>query len=188
MSDQALTWDDVIPLLPELRTIALGLLSHEGQAHSVQPSELVQTALRRQKPGGWKTPFDQVEVTWENRGQFFGQMHRAMVQALIERGRQRNRVRQIKTVQLENFTPDDFRSTAKDQPELFEALAQALETMGQTHADWMDLAAYLIWEELTQAEAARMLGVVEKTVQRRWDRIRLWLRDEINRLLAEDVK
>src|SRR5690349_1516310 len=78
--DPALTFEDVgIAMWDELRGIALGLLSHEGQAHSVQPSELVLTALRRQKPGGWKVPFDQVKVTWENRGQFFGQMHRAMV-------------------------------------------------------------------------------------------------------------
>ena len=38
-------------------------------------------ALRRQKPRGWEIPFDHVEVTWENRQEFFGQMRRAMRQS-----------------------------------------------------------------------------------------------------------
>src|SRR5439155_561012 len=150
------------------------------QAQSVQPTDLVLTALRRQKPGGWEKAFDEVEVTWQNRAQFFGQMHRAMRQALVERGRKRKRVRQIKTVLLERFEPDDFRDKAQDRPELLETLAQALEKMAETHPEWTELVAFLVWENLTQAEAARMLSVSEKRVQRWWDRIRLWLREEIN--------
>ncbi len=185
MGEPELTWDDVFRLWDELRAMAQQLLQREEHANSIQPSALVLTALRRQKPGGWSVAFDQTKVTWENREEFFGQMHQAMTQALIERGRKRNRKRQIKFVPLGHLDPSDFREKITDRPELLEALARAMEKMRQSHPEWMNLVAYRLWEGLTLVEAGQLLGVSPKTVMRRWDQTRLWLTDEVNFILAD---
>jgi hypothetical protein len=185
MDDPNLTWDDVFTLWNELRDIAQRLLQREEHAHSIQPTELVLTALRRQKRGGWTVPFDQAEVTWENRSQFFGQVHRAMTQALIDRTRKRKGKRQTTIVPLDHLDPADFREKATQQTELLDALARAMETMRQSQPDWVDLVAYRLWEGLTNIEAARLLGVSPRTAKRWWDQIRLWLTKEVNVILAK---
>lgn len=188
MNEQPLTWDDVFAMWDELRETSRRLLAKEGRAQSILPTDLVLTALRRQKPGGWSEgKFDEVEVTWENRAHFFGQMNRAMVQALAERGRRRKRVRQIKTVRLDRFEPDDFRERAGKQPERVEALAQALEQLRVLHPDWAELIEHMFFEGLSQEEAAEMLEIDPRTARRWFDRARVLLEQEVNEILGNGV-
>lgn len=188
MTEDKLTWQNVLEMWDELRLLAQGLLAHEGQAHSVQPSGLVLTALRRQKPGGWETGFDDVQVTWENRSQFFGQMRRAMHQALIDHARQRDRVRQIKPVRLRDLDPNDFRQQAESRTDMLEALDHALKILERKRPEWATLVTYLYFGGLSQIDASRALGISEKTVQRWLPQIQVWLKAEIERALGNDVE
>ena len=182
--DRPVGEDDLLSLWPELRAIAQRLLSKEGRAHSVEPTALVLTALRRQKSGGWEEPFDG-KLTWENRGHCFGQMHRAMRQFLIERGRKRQRREKQGFIRIDSFDLDVLRSRAVESSDFGEALGMALEALRLEHAEWCDLVEHRFFAGLTQAEAAEMLGISNKTAQLWFNGARLFLIEAINRLLKD---
>src|SRR5437870_5726742 len=85
-----LSWDEVSPLMAEVKAMARALLRHEHQA-SLQTTALVLTALRRQRLADqdWDC------VTWHNRQYFFGAMYQAMTRALRDHARVRARRREI---------------------------------------------------------------------------------------------
>jgi RNA polymerase sigma factor (sigma-70 family) len=186
MADLRISWSDVPKLWEDLRRLARRLLANEGQAQSVQTDDLILSALRRQKVGGWGTNFsDTEEVTWENRGEFFSRIHRAMRQALVDHARQRNRARRLRPVPLDQFDPTDFRRRAEDEPDLLEALGIALERLHGQREEWAKLVECIFWEDLSQIELAKMLDLSERTVRRQLSQVFVWIKDEINRILAE---
>jgi hypothetical protein len=77
--DDRLSWDELYPLLEEVKALARGLQCHECHA-SLQTTALVLSALRRQRLADqdWQT------VTWANRQYFFGALYRAMERTLLD--------------------------------------------------------------------------------------------------------
>src|SRR6185503_17450601 len=79
-SSSELTWDDIPKLMDELQDLAKRLLRRWPGTDSLQPTLLVNTALRRQRRENqaWE------DVTWQTRAQFFSQVFRAMRHKLVE--------------------------------------------------------------------------------------------------------
>jgi RNA polymerase sigma factor (TIGR02999 family) len=184
--EEPITWDDVHALMEELRARARALLALEKNAQSLQPTALILTALRRQKPAG----VDWNEVTWPDRKYFFGAMYRAMWQALIDHAKKRLSKKYIRPVQVEQLHLDNLVQTADERPEQLVALRLALKRFRERHPEWAELVEHRYMSGYTVEESARVMGVSERTIRRRWERewerVRLLLFKEVHHILNEE--
>jgi RNA polymerase sigma-70 factor, ECF subfamily len=189
IAEEPITWDQLHALMDELRAMARALLALEGNARSLHPTELVLSALRRQVPGGTEDRTEKVnwnEITWPNRQYFFGAMYRAMWRALKDRYRKRKGQRRLQTVQVEEIHLENLVRTAEERPEQIEALRIALERLGEQHPDWATLIEHHYLSGYSWEEAARVMGVSERTARRDGERARLLLHREILKILNEE--
>jgi RNA polymerase sigma factor (TIGR02999 family) len=177
-----ITWAEVHALMDELRHMATMLLGLEGNAQSLQPTALVLTALRRQKPAGT----DWGEVSWPNRKYFFGAAHEAMRRALIDHARKRKRKRVLRAVRLEEVRLDDLAQLVQHHPEQVEALTVALARLRERHPDWAEVVEHRYFSGYTLEETACVMEVGERTVRRWWEQARLLLYDEVLRILTDE--
>jgi len=183
--DEPFTWDQLSALMGELRAKARALLALEGNAQSLQPTELVDSAIRRMAPAG----FDWGRATWPNRGYFLGAAHRVMREVLIDHARRRKAMRRPpprRRVQIEEIHLENLMQTADERPEEVEALFIALDRLREQRPDWAGLTEnhYLLgysWDE-----AARVMEVSEKTARREGERARVILAREIRKILNEE--
>ena len=166
-------WDDVYPLMAEVKALARGLLRHEYQA-SLQTTALVLTALRRQRLVGQ----DWGQVTWANRRYFFGAIYRAMTRALRDHARMRARRRES-PIRPEDLLVDDLHQAMAQEPAQVVALLDALADLRQVQPQWVEAIEHRFYSGLTLEETARMMGVDERTVRRWWDRARPLLAQQI---------
>ena len=170
-ADASLTWEDVPHLMQELRDLAQALQRRWPHTESLHPTLLVNEALCRQRRKD--QPWD--EVQWSTRGQFFGQMFRAMRQCLIDyRRHQQTRKyrarRNVSVVDLDQLAAAERWTEDED-------LAMALEAgLSRLHAEHPELAEVVEYRFFTQqrwTEVARMMGLDPATVKRRWQRARI---------------
>jgi hypothetical protein len=128
--DDHLSWDELYPLLEEVKALARGLLRHERHA-SLQTTALVLSALRRQRHADqdWQT------VTWANRQYFFGALYRAMERVLLDHARARVRRREI-PVRPDDLQLDDLQYTLDREPAQVVALLDALAELTQQQPQW----------------------------------------------------
>jgi len=180
--DQAreLTWDDVPNLVEELRNLATRLLARWPGMHSLQPTLLVCTALRRQRA----TDRAWGEVTWESRAQLFGQVFRAMEQKLIDYRRHQGTKgyaaeRRLSIVDFELY--EQHRAWTQD-PAVAHALEVSLGRLAETRPDLADVVRYRFFAGLTRDETAEMLGISLATVKRRWEQARLIIEEALREL------
>jgi RNA polymerase sigma factor (TIGR02999 family) len=167
----ALTWQDLPDLMDELRDLARRLLTQWPEMHSLQPTLLVSTALRRQR----RADQDWSDVTWQTREQLFGQVFRAMRHKLVEyRIHQRTRgyraQRRVSVPELELY--EAWRRWTED-PDLALALEAALDHLAQQHPRLARVVEYRFFAGLEWEEIARMLERGSSTVRRDWDKARV---------------
>jgi RNA polymerase sigma-70 factor (ECF subfamily) len=179
--EEHLSWDDLLPLMEEVKALAHGLLRHERQA-SLQTTALVLTALRRQR----LVAQDWNQVTWANRQYFFGAMYRAMARALLDHARVRARHREI-PVRPEDLQFDDLPQAMAREPRQVVALLDALAELRQAQPQWVEALEHRFYGGLTLEETARMMDVDERTIRRWWDRARLVLAQRILQLMNVEI-
>ena len=160
-------------LMGDLRSMAITLLNLESKAHSIQPTALIHTALRRSKTKG----MDWSEVKWSDRGKFLRFMHRIMRQALVDHARKRDADRRP---QIEYVSPDaielyDIPTTLKEHPEQIMALEDALERLTKEDAEMADIIEFHYFSGLNVPEIASILEVSESTIKRNLKRARMVL-------------
>ena len=188
-------WKDVYDAMADLRAMADKLLADESNARSLQPTALVLTALRRQKPEG----LDWSDVSWETREYFFGAMRQAMRRALIDHARKRNakKRKRIKTTsydvsQIEDLPKlaeiEDLPKLADEQPEVYIALEHAIEELKTTKPKWVQVFEYRYCNGLTIDQVAGLMKKSEKTIRDWSNRTRVLLREEIERKLPENTE
>lgn len=181
---ETIRWEDVPTLMRELRAMAQSLLRRESRAESLQPTALVMSALRRQRTGD----MDWSEVRWDDRRAFFGCVHRAMRQALVDHARARSALKRAvkRTLQVDQIHLNDLAQTAEEQPEVVHALDLALSRLEAEHPERAELVEHRFFSGLTLEETGEMLGVGERTVRRWWTLTRLWLYDEILKIVGQE--
>jgi RNA polymerase sigma-70 factor, ECF subfamily len=186
--DEPITWDQLDSLMGGLRAMARALLMLEGNAQSLQqPTALVLSALRRQVPGGTNgIEVNWNEVTWPNRRYFFGAMNQAMWRALQDHARRHKKKRGLRTVQIEEIHLSNLARTAEERPEQIEALRMALDRLRQHDSDWAWLIEHHYLSRYSWEEAARVMGISERTARRDGERARLLLHREILKILNEE--
>jgi RNA polymerase sigma-70 factor (ECF subfamily) len=179
--EDRLSWDELYPLLEEVKALARGLLRHERHA-SLQTTALVLSALRRQRSADqdWQT------VTWANRQYFFGALYRAMTRALLDHARARARRREI-PVRPEDLQFAELQQTLDCEPAQVVALLDALGELRQAQPQWVEAIEHRYYGGLTLEETARMMDVNERTIRRWWDQARLVLAQQILERMNADI-
>jgi RNA polymerase sigma factor (TIGR02999 family) len=163
--------EQLLPLVyDELRQLAAAKLAQEKPGQTLQPTALVHEAyLRLVGPAGGQL--------WDSRGHFFAAAAEAMRRILINRARDRRRLKRgggWKQLDLQRLM---VAEKASDDEVL--ALDEALEKLARTHPPCAELVKLRFYTGLTLEEAASAMGVTRRTADRYWAFARAWLYDAL---------
>jgi len=158
----------IVDCYADLRRIARQILAGEGRDVGVDPTDLVHSAALRL--------LALRDTAVADEGHMLALSARIMRRELIDRARA---ARAAKRVPRELLTawPDEIAAPALDAESLDDALA-ALERYSPEHARIVELRFTF---GLTVEETARVTGIAERTVKRRWQSARTWLHDQMTR-------
>jgi RNA polymerase sigma factor (TIGR02999 family) len=166
--------EQLLPLVyDELRRLAALKMAAEKPGQTLQATALVHEAYLRLLGG------DQAQQ-WDGRAHFFAAAAEAMRRILIENARRKKRLKHgghlqrvdVDAVELPVPLPDD---------ELL-ALDEALDRLATVDLRAAQVVKLCFFVGLTQAEAARELGVSLSTAERLWGFARAWLFREIQKI------
>ena len=146
-------------------------MAREAPGHTLQPTALVHEAWLHL--GGDQQP------PWQSRAHFFGAAAEAMRRILVDRAREKKALKrggdlervELDGVELPSPMPDD---------ELL-ALDEALDRLVTVDTRAADMVKLCFFVGLTQEEAARELGVSQRTAERVWGFARAWLLREVRK-------
>lgn len=158
----------------ELRKLAAAKMAQQPEGQTLQATEVVHEAWLK-LAGGERS-------TWNDRRHFFRAAAEAMRHILIDRARAKKRLKRgagqdrvnLEEVQIATDTP----------PETLLLVDEALHLLAREHPDKAELVELRFYIGLSVQEMAQILGLSEKTVQRRWIHARAWLFREINQMIA----
>jgi RNA polymerase sigma factor (TIGR02999 family) len=167
--------DQLLPLVyEELRKLASAKMAHQAPGQTLQPTALVHEAYLRLTGG--------VRDQWQDRTHFFRAAAEAMGCLLIENARRKSRWK--RGGRLERVELEGLELAADTPPDTLLIVHEALEKLAEEDAPKADLVRLRFFIGLTNAEAAKVLGLSEPTVKRYWDFSRAWLLREVRALAA----
>ena len=155
--------EKLLPLVyDELRQLAAQKLAHETPGQTLQPTALVHEAYLR------LVDTEQIQ-RWDSRGHFFAAAAEAMRRILVNRARDKARLKRggdRKRLNLEQLAVVGDAS-----PDEMVALNEALELLGQENPGCAELVKLRFFTGLSLGEAAACLGIARRTADRRRDGI-----------------
>jgi RNA polymerase sigma factor (TIGR02999 family) len=161
----------LLPLVyDELRKLAAQKLAQEKPGQTLQATALVHEAYLR------LVDTEKVQ-RWESRGHFFGAAAEAMRRILVNRARDKGRLKRggdRERVELEDLVIAEEAGSLD-----ILALDEALEGLAREEPACADLVKLRFFAGLTQGEAAVALGVTRRTANRYWAFARAWLRQSL---------
>ncbi|MHC4416771.1 MAG: sigma-70 family RNA polymerase sigma factor [Planctomycetota bacterium] len=164
--------DELLRLVyDELRALAQGYLRRERPDHTLQPTALVHEAYLKL--------VDQTRVDWKGRTHFKAVAAQAMHRVLVDHARAHGREKRgggWRRVPLY----DAFQLGGRRQLDPLD-LHDALEKMRQLDERQTSVVELRLFGGLSGEEAARILGVSVRTVERDWKMGQAWLRRELSR-------
>lgn len=162
--------DRVFPLVyAELRRTADILLGREFEAHTLQPTALVNEVYLKLARGG--SP----DAT--TRAHFLGIAARAMRQILVDHARRRKAAKRGKGEAF--VTLGDHEDVASPDADSMIALDDALQRLAALDGRLARVVELRFFGGLTEDQVATTLGVTTRTVQRDWAKARAWLHAQI---------
>jgi RNA polymerase sigma factor (TIGR02999 family) len=163
---------ELLPLVyDELRKLAAVRLAAEPAGHTLQPTALVHEAYLRLVGDG--RPRD-----WNGRGHFFAAAAEAMRRVLINRARDKHRLKRGGGRGRVDLGALSDPATAPDA-DLIE-LDDALTRLVGVNARAAELVKLRFFAGLTLHEAATTLGLPARTADRLWAFARAWLVDALD--------
>jgi RNA polymerase sigma factor (TIGR02999 family) len=172
--------DRLVPLLyDDLRRLARQRLRSEREGHTLDTAALVHEAYLRL--------LDQRRISAGDRSEFFAAASRTMRRVLVDYARTRKREKRgggVSPVPIEAV--EEFLTERAADETL--ALDEALERLEAAQPRAARVVELRFFGGLTLDEAAALLGVSSKTVQRDGDAAMAWLRKEVRRSLDGDVR
>lgn len=146
---------------------------HESPGHTLQPTALVHEA--------WLRLAGENKPSWEGRDQFFFAAAEAMRRILVEKARRKHRLRHGGALKRVDFT--DLNVAIAEDDDAVLAVNEALDRLAQLDATSAELIKLRFFGGLSNAEAARVLGLAERTAKRAWAYARAWLHNDLKRTL-----
>jgi RNA polymerase sigma factor (TIGR02999 family) len=164
--------EQLLPLVyDELRKLAAQKLAQEKPGQTLQATALVHEAYLR------LVDTEKVQ-RWQSRGHFFAAAAEAMRRILVNRARDKRRLKRggdWERVELEG------RAIAQEADSLdILALDEALKGLAREEPACAELVKLRFFAGLTQEEAAVALGITRRTANRYWAFARAWLRDSLD--------
>jgi RNA polymerase sigma factor (TIGR02999 family) len=161
---------ELLPLVyDELRKLAARRLANEKPGQTLQATALVHDAYLRlvgaDDPG------------WESRGHFFAAAAEAMRRILVNRARDKRRLKRGGGQRRVDLDLAELTIDAPNDDLL--ALDEALEQLERRDAPCASLVKLRFFAGLSQEEAARSLGLSRRTADRHWAYAKAWLYHEI---------
>jgi RNA polymerase sigma factor (TIGR02999 family) len=158
----------LLPLVyQELRKLAAQKLAQEKPGQTLDATALVHEAYLR-LTGKEKPP------KWENQGHFFAAAAEAMRRILVESARRRQSLKRGGNREREEIADQNF--FLPHQPQEVLDIHDALESLAADYPQAAELVKLRYFVGLTNAEAAQVLGISERTVANHWEYARAWLK------------
>jgi RNA polymerase sigma factor (TIGR02999 family) len=164
--------EQLLPLVyDELRRLAAIRLAREAPGQTLQATALVHEAYLRL--------VDTEEARrWDTRGHFFAAAAEAMRRILVERARQRGRLRHGGGLRrLDGLDADVAVDVCDDEQILL--LDEALTRLAAARPQAAELVKLRFFSGLTAEEAAPLLGLSPRSARRLWAFARAWLRRDM---------
>jgi RNA polymerase sigma factor (TIGR02999 family) len=164
----------LLPLVyDELRELAAQKLAQEKPGQTLQATALVHEAyLRLVMPAsGSRDPPE--EQHWDGRRHFFAAAAEAMRRILLNRARDRGRLK--RGGGWRRLHLDHIDLSVAEPPDDLLLLNDALDKLAQEDPDCAELVKLRFFAGLTLDEAALTLGVARRTADRYWAFARSWL-------------
>ena len=159
--------EQLLPLVyDELRRLAAQRLSQERPGHTLQATALVHEAYLR-LVGGQQTQY------WNGRGHFFAAAAEAMRRILVNRAREKNRLK--RGGNLRRIDLDKVEIALETPDEELLALDEALTLLTDENKVCADLVKLRFFAGQSIQEAAAALGISTSTADRYWAYARAWL-------------
>ena len=163
--------DRLLPLVyDELRSLAAARLSQERPGQTLQATALVHEAYLR-------LIGTENKQQWHNRGHFFAAAAEAMRRILLNRARDKKRLKRGGGRQRIDL--DHIELALETDDEELIALDEALERLDQEDKLAGQLVKLRFFAGLSLKQAAESLGVAQRTAERQWAYARAWLYDRL---------
>jgi RNA polymerase sigma factor (TIGR02999 family) len=163
--------DQLLPLVyDELRKLAAAKMALENPGQTLQSTALVHEVYLRLLGGD-------AEKQWDSRGHFFAAAAEAMRRILINRARDRRRLKRGGDRRRINL--DDVNLAMDTPPEDLLAIDEALEELAADDPVGAELVKLRFFAGLKLGESAESLGIPRRTADRHWAYARAWLVDRL---------
>jgi RNA polymerase sigma factor (TIGR02999 family) len=167
--------NELLPLVyDELRKLAAARMANEAAGHTLQPTALVHEAWLR-------LTTNDAQAQFANRAHFFAAAAEAMRRILIERARRKSAGKRGGEWRRIDLDKVEIAAEADDDTLLL--VNEALEKLAREDASAAEIAKLRFFGGLTLGEAGEFMGVTERTANRYWAFARVWLFDELRRML-----
>lgn len=164
---------DLLPVVyEELRRIARGHMSRESGPQTLTATALVHEAWLRVSD-------DETNArTWENRRHFFGAASQAMRRILMNRVRDRQRLKRGGVQERVDLEDHMIVLPAPDEELL--AVDEALEKFAVADPLGAEIVRLRFFAGMTWTEISEITGLSERELNRQWAFARAWLKAEIS--------
>ncbi len=163
--------EQLLPLVyDELRKLAAAKMAQEKPGQTLQATALVHDAYIR------LVDVDKAQH-WNSRGHFFAAAAEAMRRILLNRARDKGRMK--RGGQLQKIDLDEIEITADTIGEDLFALDEAISLLDAENQECANLAKMRFFAGLSVEEAGNALGFSARTARRHWAYARAWLFDAL---------
>jgi RNA polymerase sigma factor (TIGR02999 family) len=164
--------EELLPLVyDELRKLASWRMAREPAGQTLQATALVHEAYLRL--------VGQDDPHWQNSRHFFSAAAEAMRRILVERARQKARLKYGGDWHRVELDEINVATESNDETLLF--VSDALEKLAVKDPVCTELIKLRFFAGIPNPQAAEMLGLSERTAKRNWAYARAWLAKEIER-------
>jgi RNA polymerase sigma factor (TIGR02999 family) len=165
--------DQLLPLVyDELRKLAAQKLAHEKPGQTLDATALVHEAYLR-------LVNVKQEQHWNGRGHFFAAAAESMRRILVERARQKERIRHGGGLRRVELLDAEVAAPADDEQILL--LDEALSRLAAARPQAAEVVKLRFFAGLTLEEIAPLLALSPRTARRLWIFARAWLRRDMER-------
>jgi RNA polymerase sigma factor (TIGR02999 family) len=161
--------EQLLPLIyDELRKLAAQKMAQEKPGQTLQATALVHEAYLRLVGQG-------AEFHWDSRGHFFAAAAEAMRRILLNRARDRQRLKRGGARNRVDLDLDRIEAAQDSEDEQLIALDDALAQLAVEDPGAAQFVNLRSFAGLTLQEAADSMGLALRTAQRQWAYARAWL-------------
>jgi RNA polymerase sigma factor (TIGR02999 family) len=170
--------EQLLPLVyEELRKLAAAWVAQEKPGQTLTATALVNEAWIR-LVGATKSSH------WNSRGHFFGAAAEAMRRILIDRARDRKRLK--REGRRNRIDLDRIEIALNTRPDDLLDLDDALAKLASEYAECAELVKLRFFAGMSLGDAAAVLGIPRRTADRHWAFARAWLHRQLSRDIPPD--